>query len=73
VSQKATLLRSTYRRGALPELAETDFNNWARRESLPLAREVAYHQGTLQSDPDKRSVVVVPAGYLDGAIPVAEK
>jgi hypothetical protein len=73
VSQKATLLRSTYRRGALSELSETDFADWARQESLSLAREVSYQSGALQSGPDKHSGVVLPSGYLDGGKPVAEK
>jgi hypothetical protein len=74
VSQKATLLRSTYGRGALPELAdETDFRNWAQREGLSLAHATAYQQGTLQSGPNKRSGVVLPPGYLEEAKPVAEK
>lgn len=75
VSNRATRLRLNpeFSRDNLPELAETEFNNWAEVESFELAKEVAYQGGTLEGSNDRDDGAVLPLDYIDKAKTVAQK
>ncbi len=65
--------RPEHRREALPELAETDFDRWARLESLMLAKEYVYRSGKLRGSTDESRGEVLPSGYTKEAEPLAER
>ena len=75
VSNRATRLRliPTLSRSNLPELAETDFNNWAKEESFELAKEVSYLNGTLEGSTERDNGAVLPPNYIGQAKIVAQK
>lgn len=66
-------LNSGYRRSALSELFETQFNDWAKPESFEIAKEVAYRNGTLKGSPDKDNAQVLPADYASTVKEVGER
>ena len=65
--------RPALARAQLPELAQTQFEQWARQESFTLAKEQAYRNGTLQGSTDKNNGVVLPADYVGTAKPIGER
>lgn len=74
-SNRATELRlsPSYRRNALSELSETQFDNWAKPESFEIAKEFAYRNGTILGSPDKDSAEVLPADYASSVKKIAER
>ncbi len=74
-SRLASELRRGYRRPQLDELGSDPraWNTWARRESLPLAREAAYQEGALSVSRDRDRGTRLPSGYLDAATAIAER
>jgi hypothetical protein len=66
-------LRPAYARAQLPELAHTEFDQWARQESVTLAKEQVYRNGTLQGSTDKRNGVMLPVDYAEMAKPIGER
>jgi S1/P1 Nuclease len=75
VRNRATELRLQphHARHQLPELAETQFAQWARQESFRLATEHAYRNGMLQGSTDDNNGVVLPADYVRTTKPLAER
>lgn len=75
VRNQATELRlnPSYRRSALSELSETQFDNWAKPESFEIAKEVAYRNGTLKGSPDQENAQVLPADYASSVKEVGER
>ncbi len=70
----ALRLRPEFARDKLPELATTaSFDDWARKESWPLAREVVYRGGTLPVGTSDATAPVLPADYAAQAKAVAER
>jgi hypothetical protein len=65
--------RPEFARDQLTELSEPSIDNWAKMESLELAREVAYRSGKLKGSPDKSSAPVLPKDYPQKTKPVAER
>jgi len=59
-------------RSALPELAETQFNNWAKVD-FTLAKQQAYQNGKLAGSSDRNNGKVLPPNYATTAQPVAER
>ena len=57
----------------IPELAETQFSQWARQESFSLATAHAYRNGALRGSRDKANGEVLPAGYIATVKPLAER
>jgi hypothetical protein len=69
-NQAISLRQNTdYQRDNLPELAETSFENWGKKESYQLAPQVYEN---LQSG-SKTNGKVLPEGYLDPAKTIAQK
>ncbi len=75
VRNTATKLRLSpeHQRSALPELAETQFDQWAKQESFVLAQQVVYRNGTLQGSSSRDSGVPLPADYAVTTKPVAQR
>jgi hypothetical protein len=75
VRNRATELRlnQDYSRDALPELSETEFDDWAKPESFELAKMVAYRNGTLEGSTDEDNGEVLPSDYPSAAQTVAQK
>jgi hypothetical protein len=67
------LARPEFARDRLPELKESSFEKWAKSESLPLAKEVAYGNGKVQGNPDPDLAPALPEGYTTRAKAVAER
>ncbi len=67
------LSRPEFARDRLPELKERAFEEWAKSESFPLAKEVVYLGGKLQGNPDPDSAPILPEGYTTRAREVAER
>jgi hypothetical protein len=66
-------LRPAHARAQLPELAQKEFDQWARQESVTLAQEQVYRNGSLQGSTDKRNGTVLPADYAGTAKPIGER
>jgi hypothetical protein len=66
-------LRPEHARQQLPELTETRFEQWAKQESLRLAKEKVYRNGQLKGSTDKDQGEVLPADYLPTVKPLAER
>jgi hypothetical protein len=49
VTNRAILLRTSFQRNKLPELKDANFTNWAKVESLAIARDVVYEKGGLKT------------------------
>lgn len=75
VRNKAIELRQrpSHQRRVLPELAETQFNNWAKVESFTLAKQQAYLNGKLVGSSDRSNGKVLPPSYAATVQPVAER
>jgi hypothetical protein len=70
-------LRQGFARADLPELAQHPFgptaaDTWARQESFPIAKSVAYRAGKLKSG-SKSNGVALPSGYAADAKSTAER
>ena len=66
-------LRPELARDKLPELAVTSFDDWARKESLPLAVAVVYRDGKLAGGTADFAAAVLPADYPKQAKAVGER
>jgi hypothetical protein len=75
VRNRATKLRlnPNYRRDALPELSERNFENWASQESFQLAKKIAYDNGTLIGSVDENNGKVLPSDYNSTTQTIAKK
>lgn len=71
-TNRATELRATIKRQALPELAAKQFSQWAE-ESFKLAVQYAYRDGQIKGGPDKDNGVALPGDYIQQTKPVAER
>lgn len=63
VRNTAIRLRNTYQRRRMPELSETQFDNWAKVESFNLAKQQAYLNGRLSGSIDKSEGKLLPVNY----------
>ena len=72
---QSLLTRPTFHRSNLTELADTSFEDWVKKESFRLAKQVAYWNADLDgsSDPQDDDIPVLPDDYLKVAKPVAER
>ncbi len=66
-------LRKEFSKEKLTELANTDFEHWASKESFPLAKEHAYRNGTLKGSPQMKQAPTLPADYAKATQPIAER
>ncbi len=66
-------LRKSFARELLTELANVEFEHWASKESHPLAKEVAYRNGTLKGSPQMKRAQPLPADYAKTTQPIAER
>jgi hypothetical protein len=66
-------LRDGHERERLTELSETRFENWAKVESVALAKSVVYRDGKLEGGTGELSAVVLPEGYSRATQPIAER
>ena len=75
VSNRATKLRLNPELGRdnLPQLAKTNFHDWAEVESFELAKKVAYLDGNLKGSTDEDDGAVLPPDYAIQAKLVARK
>ena len=75
VRNTATALRlqPDHARAQLPELRETNFEQWATQESFTVAKEDAYRHGQLRGSRDKQNGEVFPADYITTVKPHAER
>lgn len=73
VRNRATQLRLSNDRSTLPELADTNFQDWAKPESYEISVRDAYKNGTLKGSTDKQDGEVLPADYASTVQPLAEK
>lgn len=73
VRNAATKIRASYQRSKLPELRETQFNNWAKLESFRIAKQKAYLNGKLSGSTDKNNGKPLPPNYAATAKPIAER
>ncbi|MBN3871573.1 MAG: S1/P1 nuclease [Nostoc sp. JL33] len=75
VRNTATKIRADYQRSKLPELRETQFNNWAKLESFRIAKQKAYLNGKLSGSSDKNdgNSKPLPPNYAATAKPIAER
>lgn len=67
------LNRPNFQRANLPELSECAIDNWAKTESLRIAREVAYRQGNLEGSLEESSAPELPNDYASTVKPIAER
>lgn len=73
VRNTATKIRADYQRSKLPELRETQFNNWAKLESFRIAKQKVYLNGKLSGSSDKNDGKPLPPNYAATAKPIAER
>jgi hypothetical protein len=75
VRNTATALRlqPDHARAQLPELTETQFEQWARQESFRLAKDQTYRNGQLRGRSDQQNGEVFPADYIATVKPLAER
>jgi S1/P1 Nuclease len=75
VRNKATelRLRQEFAREQLTELQEKSFENWVKRESFKLAKEVVYRNGLIAGGPDPSQPLVLPEDYIPQAKAVGER
>jgi len=73
VRNTAIRLRNTYQRRKIPELAETQFDNWAKVESFNLAKQQAYLNGRLSGSLDRNDGKLLPPNYVANSKPIAER
>jgi hypothetical protein len=68
----ALRLRPAHAREQLAELAQSQFAQW-EQESVGLAHEHAYRNGTLPGRPDAENGAVLPADYAPTVKPLGER
>jgi hypothetical protein len=75
VRNTATELRNRKEHGKekLTELAVTDFQQWAAKESLELAKTHVYRDGKLQGSARKNLAPLLPGDYARTVQPIAER
>ncbi|MEH2093474.1 MAG: S1/P1 nuclease [Nostoc sp.] len=73
VRNTAIRLRNTYQRRRMPELSETQFDNWAKVESFNLAKQQAYLNGRLSGSIDKSEGKLLPVNYAVSSKSIAER
>jgi hypothetical protein len=75
VRNRATALRTNPNlvRPQLPELATTNFQDWAKPESYELAKQVAYVNGSLPAGADRNNPALLPTDYTQTAKATAER
>jgi hypothetical protein len=66
-------LRPNHARAQLPELQETNFEQWAKQESFNLAKDHTYRNGQLQGSRDRDNGEVLPGDYIATVKPLAER
>jgi hypothetical protein len=66
-------LRPNHAREQLPELAETQFTQWAKAESVALATTQVYRNGQLRGSRDRENGEVLPGDYIATVKPLAER
>jgi S1/P1 Nuclease len=69
----ALRLRKEFAKEKLTELAVVEFQQWAVKESLPLAKEVVYREGKLEGSPKKTDALPLPDDYTRTVQPIAER
>src|SRR5499433_1777830 len=69
----ALRLRPEHARAQLPELAETQFEAWAKQESFPLATDHVYRHGPLRGSTEQQNGEVLPADYIPTGKPLAAR
>jgi hypothetical protein len=72
VANTATRLRHTFQRQSLPELTHSRFSDWTA-ESVSLAREKVYLNGTLRGSSDPDAGALLPSGYAFAARELAQR
>lgn len=65
--------RKEFAREKLTELASTNFQDWAVKESVEIAKEVAYRNGKLDGGTQQAKAPALPEDYPTVAQPVAER
>ncbi len=65
--------RKEHAKEELTELKVTDFEQWAAKESLELAKTQVYREGKLQGSTKKNTAPVLPADYAKTVQPIAER
>ncbi|HZZ82746.1 MAG TPA: S1/P1 nuclease [Gemmataceae bacterium] len=75
VRNKATELRNRqeFAKDKLTELAVTEFQQWAAKESLELAKKYVYLDGKLEGSPKLGAATALPADYAKTVQPIAER
>ncbi len=75
VRNAATELRNRkeHAKEKLTELAVTDFQQWAAKESLELAKTAVYREGKLTGSTKRNLAPVLPADYAKTVQPIAER
>lgn len=75
VRNKATALRlrKDFAKDKLTELAVVEFQQWAVKESLPLAKEFVYRDGKLEGSGKKSDAPTLPLDYAKTVQPIAER
>lgn len=66
-------LRKVFARDKLTELADPAFENWAKVESVELARTAVYRDGKLPGGATEFTAAALPADYPTAVKPVAER
>ncbi len=66
-------LRPEFARPKLTELSEPKFENWAKVESVALAKSAVYRDGKLPGGPTPETAAVMPADYPKAVKPIAER
>src|SRR5262249_49684132 len=67
----ALRLQPDHARAQLAELAETQFEAWAKQESFTLAKDHVYRYGQLRGSTDQHNGEVLPADYIPTVKPLA--
>jgi hypothetical protein len=75
VRNTATALRlqPDHARAQLPELTETQFEQWARQEGFSVAKDQVYRNGQLRGSNDQQNGEVFPTDYIATVKPLAER
>jgi S1/P1 Nuclease len=68
----ALRLRPVHARDQFAELAHSQFAQW-EQESVALAQEHAYRNGTLPGSPNNENGAVLPADYAQTVKPIGER
>jgi hypothetical protein len=66
-------LRKEFAKGKLTELAATEFQTWAAKESVELAKTAVYRNGTLEGSVLQSQAPLLPADYAKTVQPIAER